>query len=714
MNYNEWYRRNTPDLYYTFDANFLDYFGSNGVVAVDSAFDILNNAFTNNPTGMTNGLDGYSSDLSEFPLNSEQVNYTAQSAGLLDVKSEVLILLMEQLGLADSIRYTWVIHDRFIPVGATCLVGTTGNGVEYTIAMRNFDIIASPLNGLQYTPYVNGSLFAYLVYEVCDAPSPRSPPTVDAIEIPVDPLTANPPVASGNGEEPLNTGVFYTGLTRDDVGGMRYLYSSSRIDVEATAPGSVLVSSSGSSGSNLGAPFVLSTSNYTALALAAQTTDPITLATLFPGLLIASSTNFFSVVLVPNFVVITNNVIGAPPGTFVLVLTTNAPTPTIVTNYVTTFANVVVVTNNNFHTNSSATLLTVQVKEKIGQPAGTLQTNVTRQYLTLTNVPSGDYYISTNPCGPNVILNPQPPGFPLTNVTAVTNLIVGASTPTGLSFTQSLVIYLTNHLYVAQPLICGVVTTGAQANVTGLYEGIQKMSFFQANFDSLLGQFFQPITNNYTMVFVTNFQAVLQNFQRVVTQPDFLFTAVDFSPGPEQGSVVLPQPVRRNINFNNSTAGTGLAGPATIVSPTTITLNTAGPIFENQSPSYLNGPVNPYDRSFIWGSFDGTTNDPIVYPNGTSVQNLINQVLIQVTPSSLNVPPGTNNAVYTPTTFTATGGAFTPPYTWTATGLPPELTLSPAGTLSGIPTQSGSFVFVLQLTDVLGRSVQWNYLIVIN
>src|SRR6516225_2301768 len=37
-NLGEEYRRNTPVLYYSCDANFLDYFGSNGVVAIDQAF----------------------------------------------------------------------------------------------------------------------------------------------------------------------------------------------------------------------------------------------------------------------------------------------------------------------------------------------------------------------------------------------------------------------------------------------------------------------------------------------------------------------------------------------------------------------------------------------------------------------------------------------------------------------------------------------------
>ncbi len=42
-NLGEDFRRNTPVIYYAFDENFIDYFGSNGVWAVDQAFAILNN-----------------------------------------------------------------------------------------------------------------------------------------------------------------------------------------------------------------------------------------------------------------------------------------------------------------------------------------------------------------------------------------------------------------------------------------------------------------------------------------------------------------------------------------------------------------------------------------------------------------------------------------------------------------------------------------------
>jgi hypothetical protein len=83
------------------------------------------------------------------------------------------------------------------------------------------------------------------------------------------------------------------------------------------------------------------------------------------------------------------------------------------------------------------------------------------------------------------------------------------------------------------------------------------------------------------------------------------------------------------------------------------------------------------------------------------------------------VSDGTNAVVYAPVTFTTTGGgAFVPPFTWSATGLPFGLTVTTDvngnGYLSGTPTQSGTFDFTLLLTDHLGRSVSWQYSITIH
>jgi len=97
----------------------------------------------------------------------------------------------------------------------------------------------------------------------------------------------------------------------------------------------------------------------------------------------------------------------------------------------------------------------------------------------------------------------------------------------------------------------------------------------------------------------------------------------------------------------------------------------------------------------------------VIYPNGTSISGLQNQIFIQVSPST--VPVGFNGVLYPSTPFTATGGSLTPPYTWSATGLPPGMDVSSSGTLEGTPTQSGTSVFTLILTDSLSRTVQWNY-----
>ena len=99
-------------------------------------------------------------------------------------------------------------------------------------------------------------------------------------------------------------------------------------------------------------------------------------------------------------------------------------------------------------------------------------------------------------------------------------------------------------------------------------------------------------------------------------------------------------------------------------------------------------------------------------------------MLIQVTPARGDIA-GRHQRHGLPQhqSFTATGGAFSPPYTWAvAPGsqpLPQGLALTSAnsvGTLSGTPQNNppGTFDFTIQLTDSLGRSVTWNYTITIH
>jgi hypothetical protein len=72
------------------------------------------------------------------------------------------------------------------------------------------------------------------------------------------------------------------------------------------------------------------------------------------------------------------------------------------------------------------------------------------------------------------------------------------------------------------------------------------------------------------------------------------------------------------------------------------------------------------------------------------------QFTVMTTSAQLAV--GTINAAFAQTTLTAANG--TAPYTWSMTGsLPAGMTLSPAGVLSGTPTQSGTFSFTVTVKD---------------
>ena len=701
-NLGEEYRCTAPVMYYACDATFLDYFGMSGMTAVEQAFAVLNN--------LTN-VDNFSSDLSEFPLQSQAINYTAQAWGLIDMKSMTLTLLMEQLGLADAIRYTWVLHDRYQPRSTTCPSNTL-----YLVVSRNFDLLTSmPAGNAQfYSPYVNNTLYTYKVFEYCIAVPPPTPLLAAAVAENVDPAEEymNAPVASGVGIDAegvggangrLYQGGYYTGLTRDDVQGLRYLYSTNNINFEPSAGGSVLISSVSTGGGGLGPPFVLYTSNYTAFASLALTNDPVTLATFYPGLIVTSSSNYPVVIHTPNIVAYFTNsfVLGNPP---VLVVTTNGFTDTVVMNYSDTFANVIPISPNH-PTNTSAQLVTVQVTQGgvLGNP---LVTNITYQPYTYAGLPSGDFYILTNTCGLTNYYQ-----LPYTNVVVTSNVLVTASNSAGYFYSQTLVTYVTNHAYWVAPFICAGGGAIGVTNYTGLYEGMGKLQFVQANYDSLIGQYFLPITNNYTMFFVTNFQASLQTFQRVVTAPDFIFSAADLTVGgasgePGYNAYGRPLPAFTiDPGYGNGTlnSGPGVINPRSM----DIVYNKIGPIYDNQSPSYLEGtntPVSFYGY-FLYGSFDGTTNTPIVYPDATSIAKLDTAVLIQVSPDPhVGLPGGTNGVAYPSAanpnvTLSALGGQ--PPYTWSLTEgvLPDGLSLSTDGVISGTPTRGGTFYFTIQMND---------------
>src|SRR5665213_913284 len=88
-NFGQGSRINTPIVTYGYDITFLTYFGAKGVAAVDSAMAVLNAL----PTSST-------ADISKYLMaGNQQINYTAQALDLTDLKSFVLSLMLEHMGL---------------------------------------------------------------------------------------------------------------------------------------------------------------------------------------------------------------------------------------------------------------------------------------------------------------------------------------------------------------------------------------------------------------------------------------------------------------------------------------------------------------------------------------------------------------------------------------------------------------------------------------
>lgn len=93
-----------------------------------------------------------------------------------------------------------------------------------------------------------------------------------------------------------------------------------------------------------------------------------------------------------------------------------------------------------------------------------------------------------------------------------------------------------------------------------------------------------------------------------------------------------------------------------------------------------------------------------------------NTVQFEVLPGPVSVatttlPSGMIGVAYT---YTLTGAGGAPPYTWTATGLPPGLTVAPSGAITGTPTANGEFSVAFQITDARQQTATQNVSLVIN
>ena len=139
-----------------------------------------------------------------------------------------------------------------------------------------------------------------------------------------------------------------------------------------------------------------------------------------------------------------------------------------------------------------------------------------------------------------------------------------------------------------------------------LRPGIDKLTFIPQPTDPSTGKFL-TMTTPYTDTYIINGLAMQQQVQRVISQPDILFCAA--ASGASGGFSIVDRTGTTNwinnaaLNGNPTNGGPGVIQPQVKIAFTKI--------------AHVLSPLNDesvVDYPFLWGSFDGTTNPPIVYP----------------------------------------------------------------------------------------------------
>lgn len=208
-------RVTVPNFFYASDQSFLDFFGQRGREEVAKAVNYLNDL---------PAFSSMSEDLSEFPQVTYRENFRAGALGLSDLKSQVMNMLLTDFGLTNPEYYMWSVRDRVLPAGAEC------PNYNWIIIVRNFDPVTwGP------SSYVNGALYTYQWVLSC---SP-APDLTHPSPVLVDPTAYGFSAVAGGLLANRGQGQYFSGFSRDDIAGLRYLYRSQNYNFESL-PGNVL------------------------------------------------------------------------------------------------------------------------------------------------------------------------------------------------------------------------------------------------------------------------------------------------------------------------------------------------------------------------------------------------------------------------------------------------------------------------------------------
>ncbi len=164
--HNRFYRWNIPDFVYSFDASFANYFGPEGITAVDEAMTVINDFF--DPTdGSYDGMSQLDLEKHGFTgnYNTTWINTTAQNAQVIDIKSIVLGMMVNHLGLGNPHRHAFSIVGTAPNASSNVLnisVAATGDGtLSYQWQKNGVNIAGATATTYSLTNVANSDSGAY-------------------------------------------------------------------------------------------------------------------------------------------------------------------------------------------------------------------------------------------------------------------------------------------------------------------------------------------------------------------------------------------------------------------------------------------------------------------------------------------------------------------------------------------------------------------------
>ncbi len=668
-NLGEEYRWNSPIVTYTYDESFLSYFGSNGVVAVEKAMEMLNSIppassiKTNYPPANAD-----ENNLWNYPVRPDRFHARAYNDRILDIKSYALAELFGFMGLGNA-------EDNAFQL-------------EFgSVVLRNWDPIS-------YGPskYLNGNLISWAVLG-----------GTNAQPFPID-VTKSLMTLAGTADNRaprLDEGKYLVAPTRDDIGGYRYLYRKDNFNVENLPPSTYQMVTNQP---NLTNPAIFSI-DLRWFSKESKTNTP----TAFQQFLLTNQWwgSAYTNIAVPPLTILKTNIswnlgwttnvtpyltnfpwtpVGQPPTlvnltnkyrtfqpsydyVFANVITNihvpaeksevlyrswevvpNAPLWSVIGSVPTTTNYTTTVLNDEFPHGEIIILPTGNTAGGVGAgiggggvaaggPANVVGYHFTEMQFERVNVLTNMLTDTNSLANPGGALPGQGGGLGAGGA-AITNFV---------GVMEDEVWASTNHGYLAYPIVL-------QTNSL-LLGGIDKIRYMRMQGDSLVttnyssdrfikdfkfpnlsDQTFtyiipgsaQALTNaampsySYEMDYVENSVRKTGKFIKFFSSPDIVFTAINAPPSVT--STNTAGAVAVNNNAINGIQTLGLNGPGVIQSSGNLnfSFNKLGLHWELDPSLFLN--EENQTPGWVWGHYDGSMSEPMVFPNSQTIRDLEKQI----------------------------------------------------------------------------------------